>query len=345
MNAGSSPRVRGKRYRRCQMCEWFGLIPARAGKTRCPQPGPGSAGAHPRACGENVEVECLAENAGGSSPRVRGKRRRCDHHQHRRGLIPARAGKTLVVNHPDFPDRAHPRACGENLMMSRSAVPTFGSSPRVRGKPDPVLEHVRPRRLIPARAGKTASSPRIVRPRRAHPRACGENISSRASIWSVCGSSPRVRGKPSRAPDRPGTLRLIPARAGKTPATPPAASSPGAHPRACGENGPLPAEGMTLEGSSPRVRGKREGDGEGCGADGLIPARAGKTSSMVMIPVCRAAHPRACGENTARAPGLIATSGSSPRVRGKLPAPRIRLPEAGLIPARAGKTRDVCRSE
>ena len=50
------------------------------------------------------------------------------------------------------------------------------------------------------------------------------------------------------------------------------------------------------------------------------------------------AHPRACGENTAFSPSTKSQTGSSPRVRGKLP-PRARgWFRGGLIPARAGKT-------
>ena len=51
--SGSSPRGRGKRSGRRRRRARRGLIPARAGKTASRRPAPLSAGAHPRAGGEN----------------------------------------------------------------------------------------------------------------------------------------------------------------------------------------------------------------------------------------------------------------------------------------------------
>ena len=50
----------------------------------------------------------------------------------------------------------------------------------------------------------------------------------------------------------------------------------------------------------------------------LIPARAGKTSRPSRRRSRFWAHPRACGENRFDTDPLLADSGSSPRVRGKL---------------------------
>ena len=70
----------------------------------------------------------------------------------------------------------------------------------------------------------------------------------------------------------------------------------------------------------------------------LIPARAGKTHlSNALCPTSQA-HPRACGENPRSGQGAGGEQGSSPRVRGKRRnRPRLQA-DAGLIPARAGKT-------
>ena len=152
---GSSPRVRGKLAGHHARLESRRLIPARAGKT------PGGARrspchwAHPRACGENGDGVDDPRGAGGSSPRVRGKRARPLFVALATGLIPARAGKTGRGRWSRSPRTAHPRACGENSVDHSRTRASKGSSPRVRGKPreeDPR----RPRRgLIPARAGKT----------------------------------------------------------------------------------------------------------------------------------------------------------------------------------------------
>ena len=91
-------------------------------------------------------------------------------------------------------------------------------------------------------------------------------------------------------------------------------------------------------GSSPRVRGKRAGDGEDAGLGGLIPACAGKTSASRSRTRSAWAHPRVCGENCGRHPVPSWNVGSSPRVRGKLLLGLGGLGVRGLIPACAGKT-------
>ena len=260
----------------------------------------------------------MSQTAKGSSPRVRGKRRRWQPRPWADRLIPARAGKTCGAWTGRGLAWAHPRACGENVALGRQHVLAVGSSPRVRGKrragrPDPGVL-----RLIPARAGKTPPRSRTSSTSGAHPRACGENGKPHATPRAASGSSPRVRGKRPSRRARPWQPRLIPARAGKTSSTTPIRSCSWAHPRACGENGMELVRAILAAGSSPRVRGKRP-------VSGSAYARG-------------VAHPRACGENAAdRVPGC-GCAGSSPRVRGK----RRRRPAArqrpGLIPARAGKT-------
>ena len=50
------------------------------------------------------------------------------------GLIPAHAGKTTEAS-PEAANRpAHPRACGENVLMNEATAHMRGSSPRMRGK-------------------------------------------------------------------------------------------------------------------------------------------------------------------------------------------------------------------
>ena len=73
IEAGSSPRVRGKHPRRPRTGRGRGLIPARAGKTTRRPRGRGCPWAHPHACGENLSRSSLTFVSWGSSPRVRGK--------------------------------------------------------------------------------------------------------------------------------------------------------------------------------------------------------------------------------------------------------------------------------
>ena len=91
---GSSPRVRGKRIRVSEKKLAMGLIPACAGKTSPNRAGMSQPWAHPRVCGENWANAGKTVPFEGSSPRVRGKRRRVDWGLGCRGLIPACAGKT-----------------------------------------------------------------------------------------------------------------------------------------------------------------------------------------------------------------------------------------------------------
>ena len=152
------------------------------------------------------------------------------------------------------------------------------------------------------------------------------------------GSSPRVRGKRLVQFGGRAGERLIPARAGKTPAG--GATSPWnrAHPRACGENDDTGGETRVVPGSSPRVRGKLARLLVAGGEGRLIPARAGKTGISGPAWSSPWAHPRACGENKSRSLAGLMMRGSSPRVRGKHHPRRRRSRRDRLIPARAGKT-------
>ena len=173
---------------------------------------------------------------------------------------------------------------------------------------------------------------------------CGENQKEEVSGATVFGSSPRVRGKRMAPPPNPPQPGLIPACAGKTYAHSPGRSVSRAHPRACGENAIFARSSFVAYGSSPRVRGKPRWQRSSGNTNRLIPARAGKTSSGRASSRGCGAHPRACGENPGAALPGQGLSGSSPRVRGKHLRHGIRVPRAGLIPARAGKTLAIAHS-
>ena len=212
------------------------LIPAHAGKTTQRSLDSASRRAHPRACGENGGRGCGLRAVPGSSPRMRGKRRARLRIARRPRLIPAHAGKTVDFSATATGPRAHPRACGENLIGLGADLASMGSSPRMRGKRAACSPLLTRSRLIPAHAGKTGQDVFDRRAKRAHPRACGENTSRQRELCRLWGSSPRMRGKRHllHALNRP--RRLIPAHAGKTerPRIMPWAAA--AHPRACGEN-------------------------------------------------------------------------------------------------------------
>ena len=338
-----------------------GLIPACAGKTRTCGGVPGRKRAHPRVCGENLQVIAHRVELAGSSPRVRGKLPYAGNYSFCPGLIPACAGKTRNLSPRSVHLAAHPRVCGENVGVVRDEIARQGSSPRVRGKPKQRISEVFRVRLIPACAGKTCirvrcrwgavgSSPRVRgkprRPRRrqtpptAHPRVCGENPGGVLFALPALGSSPRVRGKRSSGRAVRHTWGLIPACAGKTTPLIPPAIYTRAHPRVCGENASQRRGSLAAPGSSPRVRGKPQLAAALGGQYGLIPACAGKTCTARPRASQWWAHPRVCGENTVGLTVDAASAGSSPRVRGKLPSTRRYQATGGLIPACAGKTDD-----
>ena len=209
----------------------------------------------------------------------------------------------------------------------------------MRGKPLSNPRGSREPRLIPAHAGKTIRSHRPMTGGRAHPRACGENPDLVEEFRSEGGSSPRMRGKPVHGGENIVIRGLIPAHAGKTVALEVSRLEAGAHPRACGENGREGEYVRTVEGSSPRMRGKPGTPKLTAINDGLIPAHAGKTASLSCLMGLTRAHPRACGENQTHQLGWVLFAGSSPRMRGKPPPFDCDPPAPRLIPAHAGKTK------
>ena len=295
------------------------IIPARAGQTRPPHTDWLSRPDHPRACGANLVGWQLANAVDGSSPRVRGKRCGAASVAPRVRIIPARAGQTPA--RPPSPSLCpdHPRACGANNALPDNPMSMYGSSPRVRGKPDQRRDPVRRERIIPARAGQTRWCREYRIPKPDHPRACGANLStssnSNSSAW------------------------IIPARAGQTCPHRWLSGRGPDHPRACGANKPMEmAEGCAC-GSSPRVRGKPDDVRESSRHLRIIPARAGQTSDRASRHGSTPDHPRACGANAYAEAHSKNHTGSSPRVRGKHDCQTSRRSGYRIIPARAGQTR------
>ena len=158
------------------------------------------------------------------------------------------------------------------------------------------------------------------------------------TLETICGSSPRGRGKRTRYRRAEGARRLIPAWAGKTPLKSRTGTHAPAHPRVGGENPRWPRRRRPPLGSSPRGRGKRPDRIAWRLGRGLIPAWAGKTRMKTSWTWLTPAHPRVGGENARRAVDSLCRDGSSPRGRGKPPPALHAATTARLIPAWAGKT-------
>ena len=233
-------------------------------------------------------------------------------------LIPACAGQTWRTCPRRRRLGAHPRVCGADVVLKAHVAEVPGSSPRVRGRPG---EHVRVGDgwgLIPACAGQTSYSRLMSRKFQAHPRVCGADAISACAPFEREGSSPRVRGRQCLSPTGAATTGLIPACAGQTWLYVQAGSVTWAHPRVCGADPQVGHSETVVNGSSPRVRGRRPDHQDD-------------------LPLVWA-HPRVCGADCPGRERLDGHLGSSPRVRGRRATAGEKQHAQGLIPACAGQT-------
>ena len=172
---GSSPHVRGAQRLERQSCSLSGIIPACAGSTSWETLRRSSIRDHPRMCGEHSVKHNAKGNDQGSSPHVRGARRRQQDHPGSQGIIPACAGSTSRPPDLHTVPRDHPRMCGEHPLVTSSASPSAGSSPHVRGARRRQQDHPGSQGIIPACAGSTPMSPTGRGAMWDHPRMCGEH--------------------------------------------------------------------------------------------------------------------------------------------------------------------------
>ena len=191
---------------------------------------------HPRVCGEHVDSTALFPRPDGSSPRVRGTRRRQKRLASARRFIPACAGNTFCTRHLERERTVHPRVCGEHSWKGRRRFRDDGSSPRVRGTPLRSPYRAAIRRFIPACAGNTSAGGCQRNRSAVHPRVCGEHIGALILFAWTGGSSPRVRGTRQMGCRLIRKGRFIPACAGNTASTLTAARNMSVHPRVCGEH-------------------------------------------------------------------------------------------------------------
>ncbi len=169
-----------------------------------------------------------------------------------------------------------------------------------------------------------------------HPRVCGERLGSPAIGCAARGSSPRVRGTHPRPMPKLSPYRFIPACAGNAGSGDRGSGVPSVHPRVCGERGQHGTAEGVVGGSSPRVRGTRNGRQRRRRGSRFIPACAGNAFLRSSYPPISAVHPRVCGERSRNRGDAIPRSGSSPRVRGTRLC-RVRRRRGGrFIPACAG---------
>ena len=152
---GSSPLARGLLFRREDIEELLGIIPARAGFTLQTSKTARSTADHPRSRGVYCDHEIKMTAAPGSSPLARGLRREGRRGRHGCRIIPARAGFTRPKQSGRLLYADHPRSRGVYTSPSMTMTPTTGSSPLARGLHRSWPSRSHRRRIIPARAGFT----------------------------------------------------------------------------------------------------------------------------------------------------------------------------------------------
>ena len=231
---GSSPLARGLHVVLRRGGVVGGIIPARAGFTVAVLAHGESDGDHPRSRGVYICTRSRIRRISGSSPLARGLRQSAKEWLSPRRIIPARAGFTMRTSKPSGTSSDHPRSRGVYFLAMKRALAAEGSSPLARGLPSQRLSAAKDARIIPARAGFTASARPGPRGRWDHPRSRGVYCPSQAHRPPRSGSSPLARGLPRRRPGRGFRRRIIPARAGFTRRRPRRPRRPRDHPRSRG---------------------------------------------------------------------------------------------------------------
>ena len=273
---GTSPRVRGKHVPEPFPDVLDGYIPACAGEASAADRRRAGGRVHPRVCGGSSLGHLRLTLPSGTSPRVRGKRDARVRAIVRHRYIPACAGEAWSAVKPASIRRVHPRVCGGSVFSMTLAQSSEGTSPRVRGKPASRFRTSSINRYIPACAGEASTtSSGMVRPK-VHPRVCGGSCNPDQSASRSIGTSPRVRGKPHRAPALPDRAGYIPACAGEALVANNSALFLWVHPRVCGGSFWRLVGCPDFSGTSPRVRGKRFLRFRCEGQNGYIPACAGE---------------------------------------------------------------------
>ena len=171
----------------------------------------------------------------------------------------------------------------------------LGSSPLARGLLSPGNYEIDLNRIIPARAGFTASrSPKAV-PERDHPRSRGVYGRCRRARQWCRGSSPLARGLPEDALEAGDLLGIIPARAGFTRAQRSRWPAGPDHPRSRGVYAAIMRHTSAVAGSSPLARGLPVSVALLFCRFRIIPARAGFTTTSSTRSSSTPDHPRSRG--------------------------------------------------
>mgnify|MGYP000862650170 FL=1 len=217
-----------------------------------------------------------------------------------------------------------------------------GDHPRSRGVYRAPTPREREERIIPARAGFTVEPRPVVGRLRDHPRSRGVYARSATISSRSTGSSPLARGLREAERAPLAPRRIIPARAGFTARPSSSGLTSRDHPRSRGVYSGSEGGGSFSGGSSPLARGLHPARQDILEHRRIIPARAGFTGTGVPATAAYRDHPRSRGVYLAGMSTTHVDEGSSPLARGLLTPKGIDVEKERIIPARAGFTRSPC---
>ena len=257
------------------------------------------------------------------------------------GIIPARAGFTSSPPRRPSGLSDHPRSRGVYSFARSLESRSSGSSPLARGLRSERRLGLDLSGIIPARAGFTCDDREPLRKDKDHPRSRGVYAPRTPPRATGSGSSPLARGLLPFVVDRELRVWIIPARAGFTLRPCACTGTKWDHPRSRGvyEDSDAPRRGR--QGSSPLARGLQDIKVTPKTDAGIIPARAGFTPPRWRRRSTGRDHPRSRGVYTGQVLCRVVGSGSSPLARGLLEEDGVLGPDTGIIPARAGFTREA----
>ena len=193
----------------------LGITPAYAGKRDGDDAVLACFWDHPRVCGEKGLLSYKIDQTQGSPPRMRGKDPLEMFYGGQKGITPAYAGKSNLLQYRQTPTWDHPRVCGEKDFKSAHPSQQLGSPPRMRGKGFRVVQRLLELGITPAYAGKSDKIYDSITGNKDHPRVCGEKVSVLFNACLSWGSPPRMRGKAPRYFMICSSLGITPAYAGK----------------------------------------------------------------------------------------------------------------------------------
>ena len=170
------------------------IIPARAGFTLFPGDRIAQIADHPRSRGVYRSEDGAHRRIAGSSPLARGLLGNDPDLSNVNGIIPARAGFTVVDGGRLKVLGDHPRSRGVYAALLDEDGEPWGSSPLARGLHRLLQAGETLVGIIPARAGFTLSTRSRLRRRRDHPRSRGVYMILENYGTGEYGSSPLARG-------------------------------------------------------------------------------------------------------------------------------------------------------